>query len=133
MSTLPNVTPILDKFAISISTICAIHCLALPILLSVFPALAVTIFGQESFHVLLLWFVIPLSLIALALGCRKHKDRWVAVLGFAGLTFLIVAASLGHDILGEDGERIATLIGAIAIASGHLRNYTLCRRVTCDQ
>ncbi len=132
MNGFSNTTPILDKFAISISTICAVHCLALPLLLSFFPALALTLFGQETFHVLLLWFVIPLSLIALTLGCREHKDRWVALLGFVGLVFLIVAASLGHDLLGEEGERVATLIGATAIATGHLRNYILCRRVTCD-
>ncbi|MAI50094.1 MAG: hypothetical protein CMM16_06010, partial [Rhodospirillaceae bacterium] len=28
-----------------------------------FPAVGATFFGQESFHVLLLWLVIPLSLV----------------------------------------------------------------------
>jgi len=133
MNAFSNVTPVLDKLAISTSAICAIHCLSLPLLLGVFPALGATLFGEEAFHVLLLWLVIPLSLVALTMGCWKHKDRWVAVAGFVGLSALIFAASFGHDVLGEAGERIATLLGAVAIAVGHLRNYTLCRRVACDQ
>ena len=132
MIAISKFTPLLDKFAVSTSAICAIHCLCLPLLLGVFPALGATLFGQETFHVLLLWLVIPLSLVALALGCRKHGNRLVVVLGLVGLTFLVAAAGLGHDILGEAGERTVTLIGATAIAAGHMRNYALCRRVDCD-
>ena len=132
MNSLSRYMPLLDKFAVSTSAICAIHCLFLPLLLVVSPALGATIFGQESFHVWLLWLVIPLSFVALSLGCRKHKNWLVVMFGLAGLTFLISAATLGHDILGETGERIATLIGAVFIAVGHMRNYTLCRRAACD-
>ena len=112
--------------------LCTIHCLFLPVILVVFPALGATLFGEELFHVLLLWLVIPLSVIALSLGCRRHKDRLVAAIGLVGLTFLVVAASLGHDFLGETNERILTIIGAAVIAMGHLRNYSLCRREECD-
>lgn len=132
MYTLSRFTPVLDKCAVSTSVICAVHCLCLPIILSVFPALGATIFGKESFHVILLWLVIPLSFVALSMGCRKHKSWIVALFGLTGLTFLIIAASLGHDVLGETGERFLTLIGAVAIAVGHLRNYTLCRRANCS-
>ena len=121
----------MDKLAVSTSAICAIHCLSLPLLVGFFPALGATFFGQEAFHVWLLWLVIPLSMVALTLGCRTHKDLWVAMLGTAGLTILIAAAAFGHDLLGETGERLATLLGATAIAGGHLRNYSLCRSANC--
>ena len=45
---------------------------------------------------------------------------------------LIFTATLGHDVLGENGERIATLFGATLIAVGHLRNFMLCRQVECN-
>ena len=57
----PSFTPILDKYAISTSAVCAIHCLSLPVLLGLFPALSASIFGQELFHVLLLWMVIKIK------------------------------------------------------------------------
>ena len=131
MKTISAYTPWLDKLAVSTSALCAIHCLSLPLLLGFLPALGTTIFGQESFHTMLLWLVIPLSLVALSMGCRKHKDLRVLLMGVAGLAVLIAAALMGHDLLGETGERVMTLIGASAIAVGHLRNYSLCRGVQC--
>ena len=124
--------PLLDKFAVTTSAFCAIHCLCLPVILALFPALGATFFGEESFHVLLLWLVIPLSLVALSMGCRKHNSTVVALLGLGGLSVLAATAMLGHSVLGETGERIITLLGATAIAAAHLKNYALCRRVDCD-
>ncbi len=125
-------TPILDKYAISASAVCAIHCLSLPILLSLFPALGTSIFGQEFIHELLLWLVIPLSVISLSLGCKRHRSWLVGVLGLTGLLVLIFTAVLGHDVLGEVFERVATVSGATLIAAGHLRNYALCRQTSCN-
>ena len=122
---------ILDRLAIGGSALCAIHCLSLPVLLSVFPALGTTLFGKESFHVLLLFFVIPLSVIALSMGCKQHKSWFVAVMGILGIGLLIFTALYGHDTFGHDGEKIATLIGASFIAIGHIRNYTLCLATQC--
>ena len=127
-----SITTTLDKLAISTSTVCAIHCLSLPLLLAVFPAVGATIFGQESFHQVLLWVVIPLSVVGLTLGCRRHKDRLVVLLGLVGLVVLILVATMGHSSLGEVGERTATLAGSCAIAIGHIRNYLLCRGSECD-
>ena len=80
---------------------------------------------------LLLFVVIPLSVIAITLGCRQHKSWVVAQTSLAGLAILIFAAIYGHDVLGHDGERVATIIGASIIALGHIRNYQLCRRAKC--
>ena len=74
MNTLVRNISLLDKLAVSASMLCAIHCLFLPVILVVFPALGATLFGDELFHALLLWLIIPLSVIALSLGCRRHKD-----------------------------------------------------------
>lgn len=131
MPNIPRHTPLLDKYAISTSVLCAIHCLCLPLLLSFFPALGSSIFGKESFHVLLLFLVIPLSLISLSIGCKRHGSWFVAGSGLTGLMVLIFTATLGHDLFGEIGERVVTLIGAALIAAGHLRNYKLCRQLSC--
>jgi len=128
---LSKLSPNLDRFAISASAICAIHCLSLPLFLAIFPALSTSIFGQESFHQLLLWFVIPLSLISLTLGCKRHKNRFVALLGMMGISILFLTATVGHDLLGEFYERVATLLGTAAIAAAHIRNYRLCRKSDC--
>ena len=121
--------PFLDKFAISITTICAFHCLLLPVFLALFPTISSTLLGDEIFHKFLLFVIIPSSLIGLSLGCKKHKSLFVALMGLLGLTALIMAAFLDHDLVGEDGERILVVLGGVAIAFGHLKNFSLCRNL----
>ena len=62
-----------DKAAIGLSLLCALHCLALPLFLSLFPALVAIGFEDERFHLLMLVSVVPMSLFALTLGCRQHQ------------------------------------------------------------
>ena len=38
-----------DKFAVSASTVCAVHCIGLPFLLSVFPAIGTTFSVRSLF------------------------------------------------------------------------------------
>jgi hypothetical protein len=122
---------LMDRTAIALSTACAIHCLFLPVVVVMFPALTTTFFGNENFHHLLLWFVFPTSTIAVMQGCRRHKDKIVLTFVLMGLAFLIATATIGHDFLGEEGERAATVLGAIILVFGHLRNYRLCRKNKC--
>lgn len=122
-----------DKFAVSASTICAVHCIGLPFLLSVFPAVGSTLFGEESFHVWLLWGLVPLSAFSLSLGCKKHRNFSVLLKGILGVCMLIFTALAGHEMLGESSERYTTLLGAGLLALAHLRNYKLCRLADCAQ
>ncbi len=122
----------LDKAAIALSALCAFHCLALPILIGVLPSIGALGLGDEMFHKVLLFAVIPLSIVALWLGCQKHKSYVVVLFGGVGLLLMIFAATLGHDLTGEVGEKALTFIGASLIAFGHWRNYRLCRELRCS-
>lgn len=127
----PFAQSLLDRMAILFSGACAAHCLLTPLLLVLLPALGVSILADERFHLLLLWLLLPVSAYALTLGCRRHRDRRVLGLGLLGLTILIAAALVGHDLLGDAGERTLTLAGAAMLAAGHIRNYRLCRSDAC--
>jgi hypothetical protein len=122
---------LMDRTAILLSTACAIHCLFLPVIVIMLPVLGTTFLGNEDFHRLLLWFVFPISVLALTQGCRRHQDRIVIMFGILGLALLLVTAIIGHEILGEEGERLTTVSGATALALGHVRNYMLCRKNKC--
>lgn len=121
-----------DRAAIFLSTCCTIHCLALPFVLIAFPTLGATIVGDEQFHTLLLWMVLPASVLALALGCRRHKDFFVIGFGISGLFVLVISGIWGHVVLGEMEERIVTTLGSVVLVLGHLRNHRLCRHNKCD-
>jgi len=122
-----------DKFAIGLSALCAIHCLALPVLVLAFPTLLAAFqVDDHFFHEVLVWLVIPSSSIAVFLGCKHHKNLVVLVLAIIGMTGLVATAVFGHDALGETGEKVATLFSVSLLAYAHWRNYSLCRKGTCD-
>ncbi len=121
----------IDKAAIGLSLVCAVHCLLLPVALVILPTLTASTFGDERFHQWMLMAVLPTSLLALTMGCRRHRNTSVMAMGLPGLAILTLAAFLGHDWLGESGEKIASLLGASLIALGHFRNHSLCKKIHC--
>lgn len=124
-------TSYLDQSAIGLSLLCAAHCLLLPLLVVLVPSLAASAFAGESFHQWLVFAVVPTSLLALTLGCRQHRQKTVLVWGLSGLFFICLALVAGHDLLGDNGEKAVTLLGAALIAWGHYRNFQLCQKPQC--
>jgi hypothetical protein len=117
----------LDRFAMGASILCLVHCLATPLLVVLVPVVAGTLLARESFHVVLLFWVLPTSCTALWIGCRRHKDRYVLLMVSVGLVVLVAAALWGNALVGEAGEKIATVVGSLAIVVGHWRSFRLCR------
>ena len=116
----------LDKVALSLSVICAIQCLILPLSLLLIPTISILPFTGELFHKLLLFFVIPISAFAMIMGCKKHKTYNILYYGIIGLVIMIISAIWGHDLLGESGEIYSTLVGTSILSFGHLKNKRLC-------
>jgi len=121
----------LDKAAIGLSLLCAVHCLVLPVTM-VFAAISLPIgLDNEAFHRWILVGIVPVSVLALLMGCRRHKQASVYALGAAGLVTLLVASFFGHNLLGEPGEKALTLIGGAVLILGHIQNYRLCSKSDC--
>lgn len=87
----------LDKLAISMAAICAVHCLLAPALIVMIPIIATTFFAHENFHVWMLILVLPTSIAAVFLGCRKHRDRFVGALSAVGIILMVSAVLTAHD------------------------------------
>lgn len=143
----------LDSLAIGMSIVCAIHCLVTPVLIVFLPILATTFWVHEDFHLWMLLFVLPTSALAMFLGCRKHKDRLILALSIIGLSALTATAiyeSASHAEgaatahahcehcveAGADewltGVTLLNVMGGLFLASAHVRNYRLCRKVKCE-
>ena len=126
-----TITALLDRSAILLSMSCVVHCLALPVAIVMLPTLSAYWFADEYFHLLLLYLVLPTSVIALGLGCRRHRVFKMMVWGSAGLMCLIAAILLGHDWLGEFGEKGLTLLGGGLVVAAHIHNFRNCRQCQC--
>ncbi len=116
-----------DNMAVYLSVVCAVQCLFLPLSVLFFPTFFLLPLVDEWFHTLLLFFVFPISIFAIVLGCKKHKSYNVIIYGILGLTILIVNVIWGHELFGEYGETISTLIGTSILSYGHIQNQKLCK------
>ena len=119
---------IIDNLGITISSVCAIHCVLLPAIFIIAPY---SFLASHEFHEALIYFILPCGVIAFYLGCRKHKDLKVALLGSLGLV-LLFAALMMHDLHHEHQQHeelqtvLVTIIGSMLLIFSHLRNRKLC-------
>ncbi len=120
-----------DVVAIGLSVGCLLHCLALPLALALLPTLPMGWLSDEQFHRWLLVAILPTSVVALFMGCRRHQHFSVIAIGMVGLIVLVLAAIFGHDVLGEIGEKAVTSVGAVIIAASHILNQRYCRQSAC--
>jgi hypothetical protein len=121
-----------DRFAISLSMICLIHCLFAPsfiILTSTFLSFS---YDNEFIHKIIVLLAVPISIFALSAGYKNHKTISFLPIGIAGLLILILVVVLGENILSEYGEKGLTLLGSIFITYSHYRNYKICTELDCS-
>jgi hypothetical protein len=122
----------LDTAAVIMSGICMLHCLALPVVLTLLPIANIALLDEKTFHLIMIVFILPVSLIALTIGCRQHKDTLTLCLGSIGLIILTFTAFFGHYWFGLFGERIVTSAGGLVLAAAHIQNYRCCREHDCE-
>ena len=120
-----NQSDALDKAAVALSGLCLLHCLLLPVIITLLPFLDQ--FSDRHLHAEMLIVVLPVSLIALTVGFRRHADKRVVGLGFAGLLLLLVGATLAHSLYGVVADRMLTITGSVILALAHYRNSRLSR------
>ncbi|MGH1366922.1 MAG: MerC domain-containing protein [Calditrichia bacterium] len=121
-----------DRIGVLSTSLCALHCLLVPVLLVAGTTLPISFFTDELFHKLMLAISLPAGAFAFGIGCWQHKDLWVLGLGVLGLVGLASAAFLLHDLIGHEGEIIVTVASAVALIAAHVRNYRLCKSDKCD-
>ena len=105
-----------------LSGVCLLHCLALPLVVAGLPLLAQ--YSESHLHLQILLIVVPLSVVALALGYRRHRNANIIWAGAAGLLILFVGATVVHNNLGETADRIVTITGSLVLAAAHYFNST---------
>ncbi len=117
-----------NQMAIGLSLFCTIHCLTWPLAAALLPSMTALPLGDEAFHLWMLIAVLPTSVYALTMGCKKHKSYGILLTGGVGLCLLSATVFLGHEQLGEMWEKLLTVAGASIIALGHFWNYRLCQQ-----
>ena len=115
-----------DYFGMTASTLCLLHCLGTPVLLSAFPLLALGEQDDVVHRYMAVMVTLPV-LLALIPGFLSHRRWLVLVLGGFGLTCFIAAVLLIGPLYGETAETILAVIGGTHLFAAHLKNRTFCR------
>lgn len=109
----------LDLVAAILSSLCLIHCIAVPVAIALLPAFALVVPEWPWLHAGLLLVAIPASTLALIRGWRVHHDPVPARIGIVGLLVMFAALfAVEHSLT----EVALTVGGGLLVASGHLFN-----------
>ncbi len=119
-------TNIWDRLGISLSGLCAVHCLATSIVLAVLPLWPLAFELDAWVHPVFAVLLIPTTLLALRRAIRHRHPRSVAVSMGAGLVIVLIALVVGHGGGGAWAEAGITLVGSSLLISGHWRNWRGC-------
>ena len=108
-----------DRLGIGLSGLCAIHCLLVPVFVSLIPLWP----ALEEFHgyTHLVFFLAIAPAVILSVKNRKDLKAVSGYL-FIGLA-IIFYAWLFNNQLGEYGEAGVTLVGSLLLIRGHWLNY----------
>lgn len=114
-----------------LSQLCLVHCLLLPVVLSLAPTLSTGIFGDESFHLLALLLTTPVALWAFRQGIRRHGSSRPSALGVSALCLLWLVF-FSEEFLGHDLMAAFNVTGGFLMAWAHWQNWSLTRDLCED-
>ena len=117
MATRPISTSRLDRLAMGLSGLCAVHCVATAVLLGLL-ASAGGLLGKPIIHEVGLTLAMILGAIALGRGFREHGFLLPMAVGATGLAIMGFAMTL-HE---SGYEPLVTILGVGVLALGHRLN-----------
>ncbi|MBN7823775.1 MerC domain-containing protein [Bowmanella dokdonensis] len=122
-----NTNNLLDKMGIWTSSLCALHCLLLPILVPLLPYVGATFFADSWFERSILTVSLMIGFWALLSGFyRYHRQLYpLYSLVLGGLIYW------NKDMFGEAYEPFTIAVGAVLIIAAHVINLKLCQ--SCRQ
>ena len=118
MSLLAIPTNRLDRYAIGLSGLCLVHCLATSVLLALV-ASAGSMLGADWIHEVGLGLAMIMGAIALGRGILEHGYSMPSAVGGLGLGVMAGALTMPHD----GTEALYTVVGVGILALGHRLNF----------
>jgi MerC mercury resistance protein len=126
-----------DKIGSLLSSLCAVHCLCLPVLIGLLPVVGLSFLASHKFEQAASVSMIVLAAACVWTGCRYHR-RWGLLvllgLGAALVLYIQFAGPAEADETQTDWlEAAAMMAGGLLIATSHLLNLKLRARCHCSQ
>jgi uncharacterized membrane protein YozB (DUF420 family) len=120
-----------DRVGVWASTVCVVHCLLTPVLLSMSVVFVHFLPSEERVHRSLALLIALVGAIALVRGFRTHQRTRVLYLMAAGLACIFFAAFYGDRLPSHWAEVGITFAGSFLMISAHRLNHTFCMECSC--
>lgn len=117
MSLLLSKTNFLDRYAIGLSGLCLVHCLATSVALAMLASVG-GLLGAHWIHEVGLTLAMMLGVVALGRGIFLHGFMMPSAVGALGLGVMAGALRMPHD----GSEALYTMLGVGVLALGHELN-----------
>lgn len=115
-----------DRAGAVLSWLCAVHCLAMPFLISFLPVVGISFLAHEGIEYVFVGLSIAVALVTLLPGYfKEHRKIRTLLLFVSGIGFVIFADTLFEENI--FGKILFVGTGAICITLAHLVNRRLCR------
>lgn len=116
----------LDRMAIGLSALCAVHCVATVLLLGALSSLG-HFFAAPIVHEIGLALAIVIGALALGAGALRHRLLFPLVMGCIGLAVMTSALFVPHGV----SESVLTVIGVSLVALAHMLNMRADACIDC--
>ncbi len=121
-SLLTSIRGQVDRAGITLSALCAVHCLATVVLVSAL-GIGGELLGNPLIHEVGLALAMVVAAVAIGLGALRHRRAVPFVTAMTGLSFMGGALAVPHGF----EEAVLTIIGVGLVSLGHILNLRACR------
>ena len=107
------------------SLICAVHCAAMPLIITLLPLIGLSFLANEWVEWTLIGISAALGVSSLCLGYRQHRSRRALAILSVGLALIVIGHIAEKRITSAYGVSLLVL-GGCTVASAHWVNRRLC-------
>lgn len=115
----------LDKAGMTASLICAVHCAAMPLIITLLPLIGLSFLANEWVEWTLIGISAVLGVSSLCLGYRQHRSRRALAMLSVGLALIVIGHIAEKHVTSAYGVSLLVL-GGCTVASAHFVNRRLC-------
>lgn len=118
-----------DNLGMAASTICLIHCLMMPFVITMLPIVGWQCLESTHAHHILAVFVFAFALFAIVPGYLKHRRTGILISTIVGLSLVLIATFFCGYSLPESLELPLISAGNLLLVATHWQNRKL---TACD-
>ncbi|PWT99010.1 MAG: hypothetical protein C5B53_05930 [Candidatus Melainabacteria bacterium] len=118
-----------DNLGMAASTLCLIHCLLMPFVITMLPIVGWQCLESKHAHHILAAFVFAFAIFAIVPGYLKHRRTSILISTIVGLSLVLIATFLANGVLPESLELPLITVGNLILVATHWQNRKL---TACD-